>query len=126
MSLLPVREKEELLARRMANLGVRETDLEEAPVPAGGLNGQNRNIGVVLVHRPTGLFVKCQATPDKAQNRLIALRLLLDKIEAWHKSAREVRYVMKRAISLLLAIVALAVAALLYWFCVRNKGAFQP
>ena len=81
--------------------------------------------GIMLMHRPSGLFVKCQATPDKGQNRLIALRLLLDKVETWKKTTREERYIMKRVVSLLLAVVALAGAALLYWFCVRNK-AFQP
>lgn len=125
MSLLPPSEKEALLTRRMANLKVKEMDLEETPVAAGGPNGRKLSTGVVLLHRPSGLFVRCQATPDKAQNRLIALRLLLDKVETWQKSGREGRYVMKRAISLLLAVAALAAAALLYWLCVRNR-AFQP
>ena len=123
MSLLPASEKESLLARRMSNLGVLETDLVETPV-GGGRNAAREAIGVVLLHRPSGLRIKCQATPDKAQNRLIALRLLLDKVEAWQRNARAERYFMKRAVSLLLAVLALAVAALLYWFV--RKRAFQP
>jgi hypothetical protein len=113
---LPANEKEALLSRRMINLGVKEMDLEETPAGAAG---------VVLLHRPSGLFVKCQATPDKLQNRLIALRLLLDKVEAWQKSSRTQRRDINRAVSLLLAIIALAGALLVYFFCVRNK-AFQP
>lgn len=116
MSLLPASEKKALILQRMSNLGVKEIDLEETPVDASA--------GVVLAHRPSGLFVKCQATPDREQNRLIALRLLLDKVEVWQRKSRSHRYVMKRAVSLSLAIFVLAVAALLYWFF-RNQ-AFQP
>ena len=36
----------------------------------------------MLLHRPTGLQVKCQATRQQGLNRFIARRLLLDKIEA--------------------------------------------
>jgi protein subunit release factor A len=125
MSLLPASEKEALLAQRMSNLGVQETDLEETPVGAGGPKAQRMSIGVVLLHRPSGLRIKCQATPDKLQNRLIALRLLLDKVEVWQKNARSERYFMKRAVSLVLAILAMAVAALVYYFFV-NRGAFHP
>lgn len=121
MSLLPANEKESLIHQRMANLGVKEKDLEETSVEAAG----PASAVVILLHRPSGLRMKCQATPDKAQNRLIALRLLLDKVEGWQKSNRAHRYVMKRVVSLLLAIVALAAAALLYWFFARNR-AFQP
>jgi hypothetical protein len=124
MSLLPASEKETLLFQRMSNLGVLETDLEETPVGATGPNARHTSIGVVLRHRPSGLFVKCQATPDKGQNRLIALRLLLDKVEVWQKNSRAERYFMKRAMSLLLAVLGLGIAALAYWFF-RNK-AFQP
>jgi peptide chain release factor len=36
----------------------------------------------MLLHRPTGLQVKCQATRQQGLNRFIARRLLLDKLEA--------------------------------------------
>ena len=35
----------------------------------------------MLVHRPTGLQVKCQASRQQGLNRWLARRLLLDKIE---------------------------------------------
>ena len=35
----------------------------------------------MLVHRATGLQVKCQATRQQGLNRFLARRLLLDKIE---------------------------------------------
>jgi protein subunit release factor B len=86
MSTFPVNpEKEEQLAQRMATLGVREADIEESFVRSGGHGGQNVNktsTCVMLLHRPTGLQVKCQDTRQQALNRFLARRLLLDKIEA--------------------------------------------
>ena len=35
----------------------------------------------MLLHRPTGVQVKCQETRQQGLNRYIARRLLLDKIE---------------------------------------------
>ena len=86
MSTFPVSlEKEAQLLRRMTALGVRETDIEESFVRSGGHGGQNVNktsTCVMLLHRPTGLQVKCQATRQQGLNRFLARRLLLDKIEA--------------------------------------------
>jgi protein subunit release factor B len=89
MSLFPVSpEKEAQLAQRMAALGVREADLEETFVRSGGHGGQNVNktsTCVMLLHRPTGLQVKCQSTRQQGLNRFIARRLLLDKVEMLRK-----------------------------------------
>ncbi len=86
MSAFPVSsEKETQLAQRMAALDVREADIEESFVRSGGHGGQNVNktsTCVMLLHRPTGLQVKCQATRQQGLNRFFARRLLLDKIEA--------------------------------------------
>lgn len=72
----------------MASLGVRESDLEETFVRAGGHGGQKVNKSsscVMLLHRPTGLRVKCQTSRHQALNRFLARRLLLDKIERAQK-----------------------------------------
>ena len=76
--------KEGQLDQRMAALGVREADITETFVKSGGHGGQNVNklaTCVMLVHRPTGVQVKCQSTRQQGLNRFIARRLLLDKIE---------------------------------------------
>ena len=85
MSTFPVnQDKEAQLARRMAALGVTEAELEETFVRSAGHGGQNVNKSstcVMLLHRPTGLRVKCQTTRQQGLNRFLARRLLLDKIE---------------------------------------------
>lgn len=83
-------EKEAQLTQRMLDLGIREQDIEESFVRSGGHGGQNVNktsTCVMLVHRPTGLQVKCQTTRHQGLNRLQARRMLLDKIESQRKQA---------------------------------------
>jgi protein subunit release factor B len=81
-------EKVAQVEQRMSALGVRESDLEETFVRSGGAGGQKVNKSsscVMLLHRPTGLRVKCQTTRAQALNRFLARRLLLDKIERVQK-----------------------------------------
>jgi peptide chain release factor len=81
-------DKEKVLAERMKSLGVLETDFEESFIRSSGPGGQKVNKSsscVFLVHRPTGLSVKCQRERLQSLNRFLARRLLLDKIERVQK-----------------------------------------
>jgi protein subunit release factor B len=72
------------LEERLARLGVRPEDLDESFIHSGGKGGQNVNkvaTCVVLVHRPTGIAVKCQRERTQGANRLVARKMLADKIE---------------------------------------------
>lgn len=93
--------KEAQLARRMAALNVHDADLEETFVRSAGHGGQNVNktsTCVLLVHRPSGIQVKCQVSRQQAFNRLLARQLLLDKIEdARRVSEAAARYRLEKA-----------------------------
>jgi len=69
----------------MEALGIRESDLEESFVRSSGAGGQHVNktsTCVQLLHRPTGLSVKCQDDRSQAVNRYLARRRLIALYEA--------------------------------------------
>jgi len=77
-------QKETALLQKMAELGIREEDLEERFVRSSGHGGQNVNkvaTCVYLKHVPTGVEVKCQRERSQGLNRFLARRLLTEKIE---------------------------------------------
>jgi len=83
--------KAQALAERMERLGIRDEDLDETFVRSGGHGGQNVNkvaTCVVLVHRPSGIQIKCQSERTQAFNRYRARQLLADKIERQILGAR--------------------------------------
>jgi protein subunit release factor B len=87
-------EKARALEERLARLGIRPEDLDESFVHSGGKGGQNVNkvaTCVVLVHRPSGVAVKCQRERTQGANRLVARRMLADKIEEMRFGAASAR-----------------------------------
>lgn len=82
------------LVERMHRLNVCEDDLEESFVRSSGPGGQNVNktaTCVVLLHRPSGILVKCQTTRQQGRNRVLARELLLSKLESQVAEAARVR-----------------------------------
>lgn len=69
----------------MVACGLREADLEESFIKAGGPGGQHVNktqTGVLLVHRPSGTEVKMTKERSQALNRFFARRRLCELLEA--------------------------------------------
>ncbi len=80
----PDKKKLEELERRVADLGIKNKDLEEKFIKSSGRGGQkvNKNSsGVFICHRPTGLWVKYTKHRSQHLNRFMALRSLVDQLE---------------------------------------------
>src|SRR6185369_1996383 len=78
-------EKNRWLRQKMAELGVREVDLEETFVRSSGAGGQHVNktsTCVQLRHIPSGISVSCMRERSQSLNRFLARRELLERIEA--------------------------------------------
>jgi len=72
------------LQKKMADLGISESDFEESFIRSSGPGGQNVNkvsTCVVLRHKPTGLTVRCQRERSQALNRFLARRQMVDELE---------------------------------------------
>jgi peptide chain release factor len=77
-------EKQDQLAARMLKLGIREADLVERFIKGSGKGGQKINKTsscVYLLHRPSGIEIKCQYERSQALNRFLARRELCDRLE---------------------------------------------
>lgn len=78
-------EKNIWLRKKMAELGVREEDLEESFLRSSGAGGQHVNktsTCVQLRHIPSGISVTCMRERSQSINRFLARRELLERIEA--------------------------------------------
>ena len=74
-------EKVEAVMQRMAELGIREQDLEEKFVRGSGRGGQKvnkTNNCVFLKHIPTGIAIKCHIDRSREINRFLARRKLCE------------------------------------------------
>jgi peptide chain release factor len=82
---MPNQDKILALEKRMAGLGIKKEDIDEKFIKSSGRGGQKVNkssSAVFLKHKPSQLSVKCGRTRSQHLNRFLALRALLDLIEA--------------------------------------------
>lgn len=76
-------QKNQWLKNRMAELEVREEELEERFVRSSGRGGQHVNktsSAVQVRHLPTGIEARCGRERSQSLNRFLARRELLDKL----------------------------------------------
>ena len=86
--------KQNDLHTRMEALGVREADLDERFILGSGKGGQkiNKTASCVhLLHRPSGIEVKCQRERSQAMNRFLARRELCERLEERREGERSAR-----------------------------------
>ena len=78
-------EKNRWLLLKMAELGVREEDLQETFVRSSGRGGQHVNktsTCVQLRHIPSGISVSVSRERSQSVNRFLARRELLERLES--------------------------------------------
>lgn len=68
----------------MSSLKVREEDLNESYYRPAGKGARSRKAltGVCLIHKPTGIQVRCNRERSQGINRFIARRSLVEELEA--------------------------------------------
>lgn len=97
MDSLVSKDKFNEVCERLYKLGVSEQDLVETFIRGSGKGGQKINKTsscVQLTYLKTGWVIRCQMSRSREQNRFLARRLLLEKLEKTllgEKSAKEQR-----------------------------------
>ena len=81
------------------DLGVNLDDIEEKFIHGGGRGGQKINKStnaVQLKHIPTGIIIKYQKHRERAMNRILALRELLEKLNPDSRKKMEIEKIRKQ------------------------------
>ena len=81
----PSKEKIVALEKRASAAGIQKKDIEEKFIKSSGRGGQKVNktsSAVFLKHLPTGITVKCGSERSRHLNRFLAMRRLVDQVEA--------------------------------------------
>lgn len=87
------------IKKMIEELGVNLSDIEEKFIHGGGSGGQKINKSantIQLKHLPTGILIKYQKHRERAMNRILALRELLNKLNPGSKKANEIEKIRKQ------------------------------
>ena len=85
-------DKEKKLKIKMEKLHISEHDIEEVFDTSSGPGGQNANkveTCVTLLHRPTGVKVKCQEHRTQYANRFFAREQLIEAVDHLYKERKK-------------------------------------